>query len=183
MKISITGHTAGIGLEISRWLSQKGHEVSGFSRSTGHDISQDSVLDEIVQSAAESDIFFNNATHDFQQTKLLFMLHEAWAGQQRTIVNISSAYTQRWDHSHRSPMYWTTKISLNEACRFLWNKQAWPRIVLATPCVTDTARAAWVKHPYKVNPADMADMICSAVLEKRCRIQEIAFEAHPANYK
>lgn len=179
MKIAITGHTAGIGLEIAQWMLARGHEVQGFSRTTGHDIRDDAVLSSIVAQACDADIFFNNATHEFQQTKLLFLLHQAWTGQHRTIVNISSSFTQRWDHGHRLPMYRTTKQSLNEGCEFLWNKAPWPRIVLAKPCVTETPKAAWYEHPNKVSAADMADMICSAVMETRVRIQEIAFEVNP----
>lgn len=179
MKIAITGHTLGIGLEIANWMTARGHEVVGFSRTTGHDISVDANLDRIVEEAMDADIFFNNATHEFQQTKLLFKLHEAWAGQRKTIVNISTSFTQRWDHGHISPMYRTTKCGLNEGSKFLWNKAPWPRIVLAKPCVTDTPKAAWYEHPNKVQPADMAEMICNAVMETRCRIQEIAFEVTP----
>lgn len=179
MIVAITGHTAGIGLEIARWMQSRGHQVLGFSRATGHDIRDDHNLSRIVQEAEHADVFFNNATHEFQQTKLLFMLHEAWQDQQRTIVNVSSSFTQRWDHGHRQAIYRTTKQSLNEGCEFLWNKSAWPRIVLAKPCVTDTPKAAWYEHPNKVSAPDMADLICSAVMESRCRIQEIAFEVHP----
>lgn len=179
MLIAITGHTAGIGLEMSKWLQNRDHQVLGFSRITGHDISDDAALDRIVAESLQADIFINNATHEFQQTKLLFKLHEVWLGQRKTIVNISSSFTQRWDHGHRLATYRTTKRSLEEGCEFLWNKASWPRIMLAKPCVTDTPKSSWYGHPNKVSAADMADMICSAMMETRCRIQEISFEAIP----
>ena len=179
MKIAVTGHTQGLGKSIADWMSSHGHEVTGFSRTTGHDIKHDEALDLIVSECEDVDIFFNNATWEFQQTKLLFKLHEAWSGQHKTIVNISTSYTQRWDHSHVSPMYRTSKCGLNEGCEFLWNKLPWPRIVLVKPCVTETPKAVWYEHPNKVLPDDMADMICNAVMETRCRVQEIAFEVNP----
>ena len=179
MKIAITGHTVGIGLEIAQWMLARGHEVQGFSRATGHDIRDDATLDRIVSECLDADIFFNNATYEFQQTKLLFKLHKQWEGKHKTIVNIGAAYTQRWDTSHPLEMFRTSKLSLDEGCAYLWNTGPWPRIVLTKPCAVDTHKAAWFDHPNKVSPADMADMICSAVMETRVRIQEIAFEVNP----
>jgi nucleoside-diphosphate-sugar epimerase len=184
MKVAVTGHTAGIGKAISQWMVSQGHTVVGFSRTTGFDISNDAVLDKIVELCYDVDVFVNNAQHDFQQTKLLYMLQEKWQNQQRTIINIGSNRTQSWNHSHFSRPtyprhYHTAKLSMDEACRLLWSLGPWPRIMLVKPCGTQTPGQADYSNPNHVSAEDMADLICSAWAESRCRIQEISFERNP----
>lgn len=184
MKIAITGHTAGIGQAIAEWFSSQGHEIVGFSRTNGFDIGNDSTLDQIIDLCQDIDIFVNNAQIDFQQTKLLYKLQEKWQGQHRTIINIGSSRTQFLDYSHfERPTYprhyHTAKLSLDEACQLLWAVGPWPRIMLVKPCGTHTSGQVNYSVPNRVSAADMADMICNAALETRCRIQEINFERNP----
>lgn len=90
MKISITGHTSGIGLSLSNIFKSNGYEVFGYSRSTGHDIEDDSVRKKIIEESKDSDMFINNAFSLNGQTLLLSELIEQWDGQEKKIINISS---------------------------------------------------------------------------------------------
>lgn len=185
MKIAITGHTAGIGKAIADWFSARGHDVVGFSRSNGFDIGDDSIIDKIIEVCNDVDMFVNNAQIDFQQTKLLYKLQEKWQGQHRTIINIGSSRTQNWDYSHFDRPtyprhYHTAKLSLDEACKLLWSVGQWPRIMLVKPCGTHTSGQINYSVPNRVSAEDMADLICNAALESRCRIQEINFERNPS---
>ena len=180
MKVAITGHTYGIGFAIAQWLTARGHEVIGFSRANGYDITDDAILDKIVEEVKDLDLFFNNATWEFQQTKLLFKLHASWENQQKTIVNIGAAYTQRWDFSHPITSFHTGKESLDNGSKYLWNKNKWPRVMLVKPPAVATHKAARHAPVNNIVPVDdMADLICTAVFETRCRIQEINFELNP----
>lgn len=58
MKIAITGHTSGIGKCLFENLSQE-HDVTGYSRSNGFDISNTENREQIANT--EYDIFINNA--------------------------------------------------------------------------------------------------------------------------
>ena len=58
MKIAITGHTEGIGKAIAEACMDAGHEVVGFSRSTGHHLFKD--IESVVAEAEACDVFVNN---------------------------------------------------------------------------------------------------------------------------
>ena len=57
MKISITGHTSGLGQALFNHWSNAGHNLTGFSLSNGFNIDTD--IEKI--SDAEFDVFINNA--------------------------------------------------------------------------------------------------------------------------
>ena len=61
LKIAITGHTEGIGKEIYDYFELFGHNVKGFARANGYDLSVDyqKVIDEIIE--WDADIVYNNA--------------------------------------------------------------------------------------------------------------------------
>lgn len=184
MTVAITGHTQGIGNAIRCWFERRGHHVIGFSRSNGYDIAHDNTLHRIVEQSTDADVFVNNAYHHFQQTRLLYLLWEHWQGQHRTIVNIASARTQHWDTSYMVKSdyprdYHTCKHALDEGSKFLWNVAKWPRIMLVKPCAVDTPRMVNYPKPNAVSAEDMADLVCTNMLESRCRVQEINFEANP----
>jgi short-subunit dehydrogenase involved in D-alanine esterification of teichoic acids len=99
MKISITGHTSGIGKSLVNLFESLGHEVVGFSRSNGYDISKDSKA--IVEQTKDCDVFINNAYHVDAQLSLLKEVLTLWEGQSKTVLNISSQIIYKED----SPMY------------------------------------------------------------------------------
>lgn len=74
-KIVITGHTSGIGKAIyDKFKEISCREIVGMSRSNGYDIDKD--FDKVVEEAAGSEIFINNAYRDSQQLKLFHALKD-----------------------------------------------------------------------------------------------------------
>ena len=71
MKIAITGHTQGIGQALATVFQQYGHDIIGFSRSNGFDISNADSRRAIIDQSQDADIFVNNAYHPTGQTSLL----------------------------------------------------------------------------------------------------------------
>ena len=92
MKIVITGHTNGIGKALYDELSKE-HEVQGFSKTTGYDISDSN--DRLLIANAEYDAFINNAYnyningYDKSQLEMLKLLDF----ENKIIINISSRIT------------------------------------------------------------------------------------------
>jgi len=110
MKIAITGHTKGIGKGLFDRLSTE-HDVLGFSRTNGFDISTDK--DRIIQESNECDIFINNAQSENHQTYLFNEIFTKWKNEQKTIVNIGSKakYLMNIESQNRSS-YDQAKINL-----------------------------------------------------------------------
>jgi nucleoside-diphosphate-sugar epimerase len=185
MKIAITGHTQGIGKSLSLIYQRNGHDVIGFSRSNGFDISDQQSRTNIVKSVSECDVFINNAhgrpVDDFAQTELLFELWQTWQDQQKTIVNIGSSITMRWQHNADTTLsYRTGKRALEDACEFLWNKSAWPYVTLIAPCLTDTPRHVNNLNPIKVDPDKFAEMVYSSMNQTDFRVQVLKLAANPS---
>lgn len=93
MKIIITGHSAGIGLAIYNYFSKDpSNNVIGFSRKTGHNINNPQKRAEIIECSKDADIFVNNACTYIDDSQLILLrnMFNIWAGQNKTIINISS---------------------------------------------------------------------------------------------
>lgn len=90
LKIAITGHTSGIGQALYTHLKEQGHEVLGFSRSTGHDLGETATISHIIEASMNCDVFINNAYYDWTQVDLMFAIFENWKDQERLILNIGS---------------------------------------------------------------------------------------------
>ncbi len=134
MKITITGHTSGIGKALYEHL-QKNHEVVGFSRSNGYDISLHDSRERIITQSQDCDIFINNAYNNFDRSQylLLEMMFNSWRGRSdRRIINISS----RWTHADN--IYSKTKLEQDQFC--LRHVGALPKIINVKPGLTDTPR-------------------------------------------
>lgn len=180
MKIAITGSTWGIGASIRARLEKLGHDVIDFSRSQGWDVADTAIQDRIVNEIQDCDIFVNNAHSGFAQVDLLFKVQESWRGQKKLIVNIGSSITMRWDTKNRDARYRNEKLALDDACEFLWNRDAWPHIMLFKPCATDTARMAhWTGA--KVDPSDIADFLIYCAGQKKFRIQQVGIAINPTD--
>ena len=88
MKIAITGHSRGIGKELYN-IFDVDHQVEGFSRSNGYNISEKHRL--IARSVKDCDVFVNNAWKGYYQLELLNAVFDMWKDDEtKTIVNISS---------------------------------------------------------------------------------------------
>ena len=90
MKIAITGHTKGIGKALYATLSNRGHEVHGYSRSNGYDISDPDVRNTILKEIKTFDVFINNAYSATAQYALLKESIHSWEGEKRVIINVGS---------------------------------------------------------------------------------------------
>lgn len=111
MRIAITGHTSGLGKELSDHFISLGNDVLGISRSTGFDIINNQ--DDIVSAVDNFDLFINNTHHDNCQTELLNKL----ANKVKFIIVIGSAM-----HLFRDVAtfeYLDQKFLLSQTCRNL----------------------------------------------------------------
>jgi NAD(P)-dependent dehydrogenase (short-subunit alcohol dehydrogenase family) len=139
MKIAITGHTKGLGLEFKKVFEAGGHEVIGFSRSTGYDLRDWSKMQKMLDQVDSCNIFINVAKPDFVQTTVLYELWKRWKKQDKTIINIGSGITytpvlpQDLFNDPDMDFYRTAKVSLNQAAEQLAFKSYWPRIVTVNP--------------------------------------------------
>ena len=84
MKVAITGHTKGLGKE----LSTKFDSVVGFSSSNGYDISSPYDRADMMVRIEGCNVFINNAHSNFHQTELFMDVFEKWKYKEKTIVNI-----------------------------------------------------------------------------------------------
>lgn len=87
MKYVVTGHTQGIGKSLFNRLSPN---CIGFSKSTGHDITNKSNRREIIKQSHDCDVFINNATDGLGQTLLLIDLFNEWKDTDKIIINVGS---------------------------------------------------------------------------------------------
>lgn len=95
MKISITGHSRGIGKILFTKFIEDGHSVLGFSLSSGYDISNNLVREKIVELSDDCDLFINSAynfsLYDDSQLHMLNDMYNKWNKKiDKHIINISS---------------------------------------------------------------------------------------------
>ncbi len=157
--IGLTGHTAGIGLAIRQTLEANGHQVLGFSRSNGYDLSKQSTLERIIAAVEGCDVFINNANYGWQQIEILYRLAENWKLQERLIINISSnAADQNKSFAHP---YAVIKGALDAASLQLsYSRDTRCRITNLRPgwTNTDSVRGFNVDGP-KLEPIEVASMV------------------------
>ena len=161
MKIAITGHTEGIGKAIAEACMDAGHEVVGFSRSTGYHLFKDIEL--VVADAADCDVFINNRyNYNYEQSgqlELLYRMFETWQGQDKRIINISSrsgTYTSRGEIDR----YAVYKNAIDTACDQLTGRRdKRPRITNIKPGYVDTDSVKHVTEFPKLAPENIADAV------------------------
>ena len=176
MKIVITGHTSGLGAILKQRYETLGHEVRGFSRSNGFDLSTPGNRAPALHWMLQSDIVFNNAPGIFQRD--LFCELTARARDKRmVIVNIGSM-ASRFGPS-KSMMYASDKAALDSA---VLSHQAlgprWPAALLIRPSYFTGDRSA-LKTTDKVDVEDVATIIMEATqaaLDDRYRINDIIIQ-------
>lgn len=117
MKIALTGHTKGFGKYLYEHF-EKDHEMIGFSRSNGFDISIEADRENIVQKSADCDIFINNAQQSFHQTELLYQIFYNWKDKKKLIINIGSN-ARDFINSNKIYNYAVQKSALNNASKQL----------------------------------------------------------------
>jgi len=118
MKIAITGHTSGIGLSLYTKFKIQGHDVVGFSRSTGYDIGSDDVCCKLLNEIADCDVLVNNAYHSIGQNRILARILNEWNGSKKSVINISSNIVSvpyaYFDQYPAVQEYRTSKVVNNE---------------------------------------------------------------------
>ena len=161
LKVSITGHSKGIGKAISDTLN-KTYLIHGFSRSNGYDISTPNGRDLILNKGKASDIFINNAYYQNAQTELFTLFFEEWMhDESKTIVNISSqskypGMSRNWSG------YSAYKASLNHQaylCGFKTNRKC--RIITINPGLVKTGMTIDAQKNSKgmITPVEVATAV------------------------
>jgi short-subunit dehydrogenase len=179
MKVAITGHTAGIGLALANLYRSLGHDVLGFSRTTGYNIAVAEDRARIITDAQDCNLFINNA-HDwygdnFAEVTLFEALWQAWQGQKKTIVNISSLLVAEQRQPKSGLLYRSGKVALEDLSDFCQNENVWPQIcVVRCPLVLTrfTSEANKLK-PNIMSAETFAQIIYNTVSVPDARIRFI----------
>lgn len=120
MRAGLTGHTRGLGKALYDAFSLH-CDVTGFSRATGHELSEPDSVNRIYDECKDYDLFINNAWHPRAQFDLLKKFHSEWSGTDKKIINISSSaiFQDPKEHSYMVygyPYidYYTTKTEMKQ---------------------------------------------------------------------
>jgi NAD(P)-dependent dehydrogenase (short-subunit alcohol dehydrogenase family) len=152
MKVAITGHTRGIGLEFRKLYP----DGPNFSRSNGFDITYLHAHKRIVEMSADSDIFINNAHMGFSQVSILFKLWDLWQDLDKIIICISSDAA---DYSQAGPRPYTIqKRALEDACLQLHHSGKSCKVMCLKPGYIDTTMVSHITKN-KMDPADMVSFV------------------------
>lgn len=137
MKIGITGHTQGIGRSLYNIFQSNGHDVLGFCRANGFDISDKKSREDMLELSNDCDIFINNAYHPFGQFMLLTDIVNKWTNTNKIVVNISSfiVYKDSLLFREEQVIYKDAKIKINN---FIKNYTGTVKILNVIPSLVNT---------------------------------------------
>lgn len=121
MKIAITGHTKGLGLELFLQATKLGFNTVGFSRSNNYNITIAEDRKRIIKNSEDCDIFINNAYDRYGQLDLLYEIYESWKIQKKLIITIGSLASNAAEWRLKPCLYSTVKKSLDIATYQLIN--------------------------------------------------------------
>lgn len=175
MKIAITGHTKGVGKALKELFGQHGHNVVGFSSSTGYNISSHEDRQMILQEVKDFDVFINNAYSPLGQTAMLASIIDLWTGTPNTIININSKSTLMAVPPPFMQEYVKAKLEQKDivASRFFKGS---PHIINVTLGLVDTDMAK-VFDSKKLAPADVAALIYHLVsIREVVAVQDVLIE-------
>lgn len=165
MKVAITGHTQGLGKAFFEYFQT--HNVIGFSRSNGYDISNPFARSKILTQIQDADVFVNNAYNNYDDSQLVLLtsVYNLWQGTNKIIVNVSSRYT------FGSEKYCKDKEQQDSFCKS--KEFTLPYIINLKPGLIDTDR---VKHipGNKIDVKDVVNMLDFA-LNANFKIHNITF--------
>jgi nucleoside-diphosphate-sugar epimerase len=178
MKISLTGHTGGIGKALASYLANLGHHVMGFSLDTGHDIGLYSVQKKILPIIKKSDMFINNAYHETGQTKLLKEILDAYKGTTKTLIHMGSfcAIQQEQaffetvpDDLYNRHYIKEKKLQLNIIHDHLQvHKQ---RVLHVMPGLVNTGMLTPAQKTMStMDPEDVAELICNTIFSQKDKL-------------
>jgi nucleoside-diphosphate-sugar epimerase len=178
MKIAITGHTQGIGLALATVFQQYGHEVVGFSRSNGFDISEPQARQAML--AYDVDVFINNAYHPTGQTALLKELIDRWGNTNTLIINMSSKCIM-FPTDDPDPLiqeyqeiYKAAKLEQEAIINDLLPHRN-PKLLNVVPGVVDAGPSKiYSTNPNKIDPMHLAQLVYELVsMRGRLDVQQI----------
>lgn len=179
MRVCVTGHTVGLGKTIHEYLSKRGYDVVGFSRSTGDDIDDPETRRKIINT--NCDVFINNA-YSVNQTSLLEEVIAAWDGQNKIVINIGSKATMLpivvpGDEEYVEQKKQQQKIV---ASRFF---NPYPQVVNIIIGLTDS-RMGDKFVGKKLQPKDLAFLVELIIMNRNTlAIQEIVVDVPGQNWK
>jgi NAD(P)-dependent dehydrogenase (short-subunit alcohol dehydrogenase family) len=181
-KVSITGHTSGIGLNLFEIFSANGHAVTGYSRSNGSDIEDSNVRRRIIEETEDCDIFINNAYSPNGQTMLLKELSSRWDGQPKKIINVSSKLSF-FELGKISVLdeYIKQKSEQNEIIQRRFST-AYPQIMNVIIGLVDTPMSAIFQSP-KLNPHTLSEFIYKMSTIDDFYIQQIVVDVPGLDWK
>jgi hypothetical protein len=181
-KVSITGHTSGIGLNLFEIFTANGHAVTGYSRSNGSDIEDSNVRKRIIEETENCDIFINNAYSPNGQTMLLKELSAQWDGQPKKIINVSSKLSF-FELGKISVLddYIKQKTEQNEIIQRRFST-AYPQIMNVIIGLVDTPMSAIFQSP-KLNPHTLSEFIYKMSTIDDLYIQQIIVDVPGLDWK
>lgn len=182
MKISITGHTSGIGLNLYKQYQSHGHEILGFSRSTGHDIGDIAARKIILDASEDCDVFVNNAYSPTGQTELLLEFIKLWNGQPKKIINISSKLS--FFELGKIPSlddYIKQKSRQNEIIQSRFST-AYPQILNVIVGLVDTPMSN-IFQSSKLNPTSLTKLIYDLSINDQFYVQQIIVDVPGLDWK
>ena len=155
MKIAITGHTSGLGKTLFDVLSAK-HEVQGFSRSTGYDISSD--IDKITLAIKDFDVLINNAYHEIGQLTLLQKMYKTvWRDQDKLIMHVGSFVAhKKTNRPDIESSYIQSKIQQKTFIENFCNFGTLPYVTYIAPSAMDTPMVSNLSYPSKMDTKAIA---------------------------
>lgn len=162
MKVAITGHTEGIGKAIAEACEAAGHEVVGFSRTTGYHLFKD--MERVISDAENCDVFINNRynyTRDQSgQVELLYRMFEKWLGKDKRIINIGSR-AGTYTSIGKIDRYSVYKHALDTACEQLnlLRGDMRPRVTNIKPGYVDTESVKNITDKPKLKPEVVAETV------------------------
>ena len=174
MKIAITGHTKGIGQGLYTYFNSLGHDVTGFSRTNGYNLTNPEVRQQVVNKSKDFDIFINNSYNG--QNELfneIFPLYKD--DESKTIVNIVSFLKYR-EFLPFADQYKINKNNLYKSSlkhAFAQSKKC--RIINVNPGYVDTDMVTHITNK-KISVNDAVQLISYAVLQpQHIEIGELSF--------
>jgi len=182
MKVVITGHTSGIGACLFQIYKNQGHEVIGYSRSTGSDIEDSDIRKIIIEQNFDCDIFINNAYSTTGQTNLLKELIEKWHGEERKIINISSKLS--FVSEGKMPdldTYIKQKLEQNKIVESRFSVAS-PQIMNIIVGLVDTPMSS-IFESKKLNPESLSKLIYDMSLLDQFYIQQMIIDVPGLDWK
>jgi NADP-dependent 3-hydroxy acid dehydrogenase YdfG len=185
MKIAITGDTKGIGLATATLLRSQGHDVVGFSRHNGWDLTDKTTREEFISTldSGDYDCFINNAyPHKFYksmegyfQVELLNQAWLLWEKKENKMIVCIGAATSDSTKNYFHP-YSIHKKALDDTCNQLRNIRECPHIINIKPTYVDTQVISHLTNVKKSTPNEVAELILWAMTRK-VKITDLTFSS------